>query len=88
MWPGLAGRITVKLGAVGRITVKLGARAVAGHLQLASRHQHTDISMVTIPSSDRNSASLFLISWCRISLEHYLLSSSLPDNSPGSLRKM
>ena len=50
MWPGLAGRITVKLGAVGLITVKLGARAVAGHLQLARRHQHTDISMVTIPS--------------------------------------
>ena len=57
MWPGL----------VGRITVKLGPRAVAGHLQLASRLQHTDISMVTI---SRNSASLFLIGWCRISLEH------------------
>ena len=63
MWPGL----------VGRITVKLGPRAVAGHLQLATRLQHSDISMVTI---SRNSASLFLIGWCRISLAHYLLFSS------------
>ena len=67
MWPGL----------VGRITVKLGPRAVVGHLQLATRLQHSDISMVTI---SRNSASLFLIGRCKISLEHYILSSlSLPD---------